>query len=127
MSNLRYLMAKRDIPFNHYEHILSSWGQNEKGGDKLAIFLINVSLTNRSLVCADAAACLPASPWRSNHPDDCPTVSPPWEGQSLFIPLLHWRWVFGANIGKKYVSPRGTIHTHMDRFPSICLWYQLTF
>lgn len=128
MNNLRYLMAKRDIPFNLYEHTVPSWGKNEKGGDKFTVFLINISLRNRrNLVYADAAACLTASPWRSSHPDDCPTVSSPWARQSLFIPLLYWRWDLGANIGRKYVTPMGIIYTHMNAFPSTCLWDQLTF
>lgn len=62
MNNLRYLKAKEDIPFNLHEHIVPSWGKNEKGEDKFAVFLINVSLRGRSLVCADAAACMIAIP-----------------------------------------------------------------
>lgn len=91
-------------------------------------FLINASLrSERNIVCTDAAACLTANPWRSNHPNYCATVSSPWAGQSLFIPLLYWRWDFGANIGNTYVSPKGTIYTHINGFPIIYLWDQLTF
>lgn len=38
----------------------------------------------------------------------------PWAGQSLFIPLLYWRWDFGANIEGKFFHQRAQfIHIRM--------------